>query len=652
MDSGRGLNPSPERLRQVVDRARNLIVALRKWGCNPSDTSSCGSLLGFPREMGDFLILERFYALVWALHPDGENPEIDRLGPISLEGWPTEVGLGVKWVNNICLDLIDRWGVLRVVRPEEFSSAEDGGIPDDWIDKTKRILVHHEAITALKQAVDEVEPELQAVERSHRPSGDEAEVSPRIISGAEREPDKGPSLSPSRSDASCGPDLADEDRDDSGPPTQRLPTILYEHEAVRSGLAFVEAAGELPILGSAAHPANLPGYPLGDLRVRVFHRAYWLSICYRDSFLDLFDWDDLSSVSLLSDPERRATDWLRGLFQQLVGRWGYDSLFDFHERSTSYFVGDARGLSQYLDAIRSWPLGITEDERLALRELTDRLRDLIDKLENLGLSRGGEDGVEPMFSAAMLLWIGSQNPPSQEPYRLALTFLELDQLLVASYVADGGENCPRSPRPIPSPPPWPAPPPVLGLPRREVDQEAGPPVEQRIDPVKATEDIQLLADSDDLLESPPEPGSRPEPSATSLPMTLGSETTQPVRPGHRPGDPSPSLTDGDTSAPTGICRSSSNRCERLKEPASEAFTAYALHFLSGLDQRAVAKRLSEELGRPICQGSVSRWCDKVKKWLGAGRPWPGATPKIIPTDPSRIELGPRAHNYARRKSLD
>jgi hypothetical protein len=79
------------------------------------------------------------------------------------------------------------------------------------------------------------------------------------------------------------------------------------------------------------------------------------------------------------------------------------------------------------------------------------------------------------------------------------------------------------------------------------------------------------------------------------------------------------------------------------EPKPEAFLAYAKHVDAGWDQATVARKLSEELGRPINQGQVSRWVKQVREWREAGNPFPEGiyTPKTIPTDPSKLDKGPR-----------
>jgi hypothetical protein len=89
----------------------------------------------------------------------------------------------------------------------------------------------------------------------------------------------------------------------------------------------------------------------------------------------------------------------------------------------------------------------------------------------------------------------------------------------------------------------------------------------------------------------------------------------------------------------------------MKQPPPEAFLAYSLHVDSGWDQVTTARKVSEESRRTITQGQVSRWVKAVRGWREAGNPWPEGmySPKSISTDPSKLDKGPPAQNYARRK---
>jgi hypothetical protein len=82
----------------------------------------------------------------------------------------------------------------------------------------------------------------------------------------------------------------------------------------------------------------------------------------------------------------------------------------------------------------------------------------------------------------------------------------------------------------------------------------------------------------------------------------------------------------------------------LREPPPEAFQAYRLCKVVGLDQTAAAKRLEEELGIPFDQSKVSRYVNKVARWLGAGNTLPelpAAHRKPNTMDPRKLEQGPR-----------
>jgi hypothetical protein len=91
----------------------------------------------------------------------------------------------------------------------------------------------------------------------------------------------------------------------------------------------------------------------------------------------------------------------------------------------------------------------------------------------------------------------------------------------------------------------------------------------------------------------------------------------------------------------------------LKEPPPEAFAAYRLARFMGMNQTEIAKRLAEEFGRPIDQGTVSRWIKWVVTWIEAGNVLPDLPnpdrkqPK--PMDPERLDLGPRADGLTKRQ---
>jgi hypothetical protein len=100
-----------------------------------------------------------------------------------------------------------------------------------------------------------------------------------------------------------------------------------------------------------------------------------------------------------------------------------------------------------------------------------------------------------------------------------------------------------------------------------------------------------------------------------------------------------------------------------KEPSKDEFLAYHLHKIQGVDQTSVARRLSQEHmdrtgeARVYHQGTVSRMVTRVTKWLAAGhsaresnrKSAPESAPKLFRADPSKLNLGPKDRNYARRK---
>jgi hypothetical protein len=93
---------------------------------------------------------------------------------------------------------------------------------------------------------------------------------------------------------------------------------------------------------------------------------------------------------------------------------------------------------------------------------------------------------------------------------------------------------------------------------------------------------------------------------------------------------------------------------KLREPPDEAIKAYRLKWILGAPtQTEIAHRLSQEIGRPISQGQVSRWLKQAEKYVKAGGILP-EMPKLPdkqprPMDPERIDLGPRQDGRAERQ---
>jgi len=99
----------------------------------------------------------------------------------------------------------------------------------------------------------------------------------------------------------------------------------------------------------------------------------------------------------------------------------------------------------------------------------------------------------------------------------------------------------------------------------------------------------------------------------------------------------------------------------MKQPSKDAIAAYRLQLLKGKTQKALAEQLTEELRRPVNQGTVSRWLKQVKAWLEAGNVLPDLTTttrtrKPRPLDPEKIDLGERqdgrANHQRERRSSD
>ena len=90
-----------------------------------------------------------------------------------------------------------------------------------------------------------------------------------------------------------------------------------------------------------------------------------------------------------------------------------------------------------------------------------------------------------------------------------------------------------------------------------------------------------------------------------------------------------------------------------KRPSDDAFKAWRLRDLTGLrTQQEIADEISEQLGRTVSQGEVSRWLSQVEKYLKAGNIFPDL-PALIgepqSIDPALIEMGGRQEQRTRRQ---
>ncbi len=97
-----------------------------------------------------------------------------------------------------------------------------------------------------------------------------------------------------------------------------------------------------------------------------------------------------------------------------------------------------------------------------------------------------------------------------------------------------------------------------------------------------------------------------------------------------------------------------DRTTGLGEPSPDAFIAYRLLRLMGMKQTEIAEQLTELFRRPIAQGTVSRWCKEVARWLEAGNVLPdlpeSSHRKPIPVDPAELDKGEdREHRAPRQR---
>jgi len=91
----------------------------------------------------------------------------------------------------------------------------------------------------------------------------------------------------------------------------------------------------------------------------------------------------------------------------------------------------------------------------------------------------------------------------------------------------------------------------------------------------------------------------------------------------------------------------------FKVPPPDAIQAYRANVLQGMPtQTKLAEFLTNQLGRPISQGQVSRWLKQVHKFLKAGNilpEFPAATQKPIAIDPERLDIGRRQDGRIRNQ---
>jgi hypothetical protein len=113
----------------------------------------------------------------------------------------------------------------------------------------------------------------------------------------------------------------------------------------------------------------------------------------------------------------------------------------------------------------------------------------------------------------------------------------------------------------------------------------------------------------------------------------------------------PQASDDATETPAAETDDAQDRHE-LKPPSAEALAAYRLFILQGKTQTAIAEELTIEWGKPVNQGSVSRWIKQSGAWIKAGNVLPGIenkSAKPVTMDPAQIELGERQDSLTKRQ---
>ena len=113
-------------------------------------------------------------------------------------------------------------------------------------------------------------------------------------------------------------------------------------------------------------------------------------------------------------------------------------------------------------------------------------------------------------------------------------------------------------------------------------------------------------------------------------------------------DPRPRKSDGQATPPTTVATSAKGKGPKM--PSKQDFNCYRLSTTTGWKQAKIAH---EVLGSDAKQGMVSKAVGRVVAWREAGNEMPDldeSRPRIIPTDPSKLDLGPRSDRGRRRNT--
>jgi hypothetical protein len=103
---------------------------------------------------------------------------------------------------------------------------------------------------------------------------------------------------------------------------------------------------------------------------------------------------------------------------------------------------------------------------------------------------------------------------------------------------------------------------------------------------------------------------------------------------------------------TGVTGDMPNTGKKIKEPSPDALRAYRSLIATGKTQTELADMLTDKLGRPIDQGTVSRWLKQVKTFFKDGNVLPDLpepSRRETPMNPRKLDLGARQDRLAKRQ---
>jgi hypothetical protein len=106
-----GRNPEPDRLGDILEKADEFLRRVALGLVIEGDPDCPARLFAFPRGDGEFYAMQAASALFEAMQ--GEGGQLGESSVSHAYGWPVEVNLGLRTLDNQLHELLDRWDVLE-----------------------------------------------------------------------------------------------------------------------------------------------------------------------------------------------------------------------------------------------------------------------------------------------------------------------------------------------------------------------------------------------------------------------------------------------------------------------------------------------------------------------------------------------------------